>query len=845
MKGEEMLKKWISLKSVITFFGMVLSVTVLPRFLKAVLFLLKKEGLSLWQIGLCTGIGFLLAGILGYMSLGTDRKESGGWKEWGRRCAFWMVGFILPMAAGTFFINQVGSALLSGMLGSNVPGGALWAFWILTLLLEAVLIGYFAQGAVLYAMAGQSELSLSLCMKKSLRGAGMFMIFGILAVGTMMGYTALMNSFVIGMGKSGSVNAYLMKVLLISLPVTAVLYAGTILLKMSASKILGEVDGQSATAGWKPLLIPGVVSVVLLLAANLVRELPSADVVEIARTQRDALVVEATVYMETDSFAGAVHQLDLLDSLAKAWTAYVKGEGRPGDVPLAAELPEVGILKYFDSVRADGSAAELVRMCREQMDQDPSSAAFWRFRYLEQKKNAADSGTKEQKAAESAFAKEVVLELACADLYRDDPTDLTKLDADSKQEIYDLFPEKYLELIRDQFALAQLKNDVYVTQKGISNADDVIQTMLSRAAEYPDRFDIQEFVLDVTEYYTPVDENRLDAMREGVLACGTNFDRLFEENLELAEYSQEEKDGLWLEEKYMLLAYYDHWKMTEATQQLTQEALAEREDSLLEEFLLSAAIANEDNEVAMGAAEKLLAEAPESPALLLDAALVAVRLEDYTKSLEYANRLAKACENPEAPAESGAYLLSIVDTYVKSDKTVYGVESLYGEFTEEQQELLDDAELFDVLYRAEMAYYHSYYRDTGKWDECLPELEDMMEKYPHVSSLYYVAGKLAEYGEKSNGKSGTDQRVEEYYKKSLEIDPDQPTVWYVLASRYDVQERYEESLEAAKKVLAIGENRWNARPSQKYHGYGIFYHALQLAGSLEAYLQEENVPATK
>lgn len=113
-------------------------------------------------------------------------------------------------------------------------------------------------------------------------------------------------------------------------------------------------------------------------------------------------------------------------------------------------------------------------------------------------------------------------------------------------------------------------------------------------------------------------------------------------------------------------------------------------------------------------------------------------------------------------------------------------------------------------------------------------------KYPKVSAAYYILAKLYGVYSYESMKYAPDvlnlKRAEELYLKCLEIDENQPVVWYTLSGLYDHIEEYEKCYQCCEKAIELtAYGPFGIHMGDAYYGYGVVPHALYQMGLLQMY----------
>ena len=625
---------------------------------------------------------------------------------------------------------------------------------------------------------------------------------------------------------------------------------------------------------------------------------------------------ESFNYAAKRDYLMALDSLDKALSLPDAWEAYLYGD--PEDAleayELNRDLPMTELLYYYTCAEnpeltddPDQISIDLTDALRSHRGDE-----VWYFGYLDilSKKDGLTEDEKREK-------NRVIMELAAGNRFNCPavlPSELTGPERDKITDNfggYDIIADRYDDTIAVWKILVQ-----YAEKNGID--EEMSKAILELAVEYPGSDPVRQLVYTVIDeclqttngsqrwmkfsrYFANdtvlglIDEaaadqrsfakNELairaaqrfivnynsdndvfrgdrDSVREKIYPVILNFDKLCVRELKrdyaLSENEKTEARVVGILDMARVMTDMD---MSEELQEYLENVSKTVEDVRIEEMLGAAALKNGDYTTALPLMEKEYENNKDDLELTMELAILYVRTDKITKSLEKAVSFTEGMLAPgvlEENPQLGTDFTALIATYVTGDKSLskrIGKECLYESFTDEQKEIVKRSKLLNDMLDCEYRYQFKllgYLMEAGG-EENYRKLEEdalkLTEDYPLLSTGYYLAGRIVghyarEFRDDEAGRKAQKELIDldraiELYVKCLGFEDDQPAVAYSLALTLDHVGRYEEALEVCNALMDhMYRDAWYTDWGQDYHGWGVFGHTRNLMESLKGKLAQ-------
>ena len=868
---------------------MSMALIFLPRLLKALLMRAKGTGLASWQVTCCSFAGYLVAAVLVYLAVCGQKEKKSSLAHMGKTIlvgGFWMLAayMLTNFLSGLPFFTAWEQSHSNPVVG-NLPG-------VIAILIQGICLGIFLMLFLVQAADLPEQMSFGKKFLISLKNVIPVIVFAVDYFVVRIVYGILLSLFIQGFGKNVSVISYLSKVLilafLVSLAVspvilwmlrkaeqtvvgaaeTAVKGAAEVSEKRAEEKAPEVAGGVAAGTAAEPqravktnaagTVAIAVIPLVVMVVVAVADKVTAPSQAEYALGSIIAYVQSAEERQSYDDYVGVARDLEQMDVTISAWKNYFS-ENTNTLRDLSNANPDnyqILLLHVNAQLEKEGTVADasLKQRLEQVLLQDPDNAV-WHFMYLDyasRAKKQSESNDAQAEDKDKDFKADLISRLIAADIYTNTAMQPSAISAKDKEWLLEHLSEERLEVVRENFLVSLMRNDLLNAGGSYKN---LIDDWFKIAKEHPDNFGIQKFVLDgvrvyrVSELYDAqfIEQDRI---KPDIWACVQRYDKAFVEGVARREdLSEDERNGCLIDEKYEMASLLYDCEMLEETQTFLTEAVAQVDSEILSDFLMVVALYNKDYVAVQPILEENITNYPENSLFVSMAAIMNYRQGNVDQALEYTVKLAELAASPESDAASGAELLAMVDTFVCDDHSMAtgnrGKANSFGSFSEEQMAVVQRSELLTALLECENYYrlwiYQGQHAGVDRYSEIEERLEKIVEKYPDVSATYYLLGNLygnySDSGVKSSGCMDL-ERAEELYRKCLEIDEEQPAVWYALACLYDHTERYEESYECVKEAV----DRLNAGVytgyGGEYHGYGIKEHALLLMHKLERELKK-------
>ena len=558
-------------------------------------------------------------------------------------------------------------------------------------------------------------------------------------------------------------------------------------------------------------------------------------------------------------------QVDVSQTAA-AWLAYLDDDLETL-TQLSEKMPDVDqifILKLYQQANSENEKnSDAVRdQLMDKLNENPDST-YWYHIYLELVPAKSGDPVREyilnRLITSENFVKGIVT-----------PADMTKED---EKRIEDGLDEATLLEVRERFVTSSLKVELLdARSKYQRDYDEALAGIFAMAEQYADDPELDLYPVNARgdSYedfrYDVRARTFLEENGQNVAEAAKRYDRIRMEEIEQDEdLTDEEKTLSLIDLKFYVANTMFECRQINETQKYLEEALKTVDSDLLSDLLLTTALINLYYDTARPILEKKLMQEPDSYSYEMEGALFYYRTREIEKSLECAVKLAEIAGKEDAEAESGAALMAIVDTYVYGDhsltdqkvpdgtigldrETNYSSQrgkTIYTTFTKEQKEIVQKSDLLSELLEYEYFYSRSGSSlqrevDRDAYLETLDKLEKLIAKYPKVSAGYYILAKLYGVYSYERMKYAPEvlnlERAEELYLKCLEIDENQPVVWYTLSGLYDHIEEYEKCYQCCEKAVELtAYGPFGIHMGDAYYGYGVVPHALYQMGLLQRY----------
>ena len=886
------------------FLGAILSLTMLPRVLRALWMIQKQAELSDFQVGLSTVIGYAAAAICAYFTASaTTIVKKDAMQEIKPVAKRKRLKYLLPIL-GTYGFWILFEEAFRNFLGRQI---FLEKF---ELIYEGSFIAVLPRVTLMFLLDVILAIFLMLFLKRSSEEASaqempavMFpfkdmlhtawknllpeLVFALSFFVSKLVYNLLFMSFIRGFGKSGTVVSYLTKLLLLALLVFLIMapsfswmrgkalsgiaqasaMAGTA--EKTAEEASANTDAHSRmSAEWQkkvlPLLAGAVVPIVLLILLKVVgrvQEPAGSDYVlnDIAYYTDSA---RAREYQE--DYIGILRDLDRLDALTAGWRAYLNEDTETIE-SLADGIPgteQLEILLLYAQAKDKQTIGVVQEKLLDNLYRDPDDLR-WYFMYLQLIPKDGKGLEKKEAKSNAEIRSVIVNKLVAADYYRHEnvtPYDLTQKD---ETRIAEKLSDETLAMVREQFLTAQMKAKVLEIKDGYeTNYYKRVNEMLEFADENPENFAVQEETINIVEeaygkYREEVNwQSKSKYLSEDIIEPAKRYGEILENYLETrTELTEEEKNLLLAESKYEVASVLYRCRQLEELQEYLTDAVKSVDSELLTDFLMLAALYNKDYATARPILEANLKNHPEEMRFVSLMALMSYREGNIDQSLQYAIKLADMAVAEDADPTAGFELLAMVDTYVYGDHTLKSTgeeakqrgKKIYPyKLTEEQKEMLAGSELVSTLVECEYTYWQggnllARAETRPQYREAQEKLEALIQKYPKLSTPYYILGRL--YGNYSEGERYDDscidlEKAEELYRACLAIDEKQPVVWFTLGALYDHIKRYEECYQCNEMVLELGTyGHYGIYMGDDNYGYGLYPHAKSTMDRVKSYLE--------
>ncbi len=889
---KKFLEKWFMYKGALSVLLAVLSVTMLPRALKALFMSAVQNELPVFVTGLCDAAVFVAAAVFlflasfsfeerrGYVDL-REKETSADLKGNMRNptitfalCGISLVWILLFETVRNFLYDKQAVALVFELSHTNffvrfLPRAlsslavSLGAAFFLSLFIVAT-------GQSACKGAGDPAPAVIKQVFRTLLGGipRILLLFAAIFASRVIFRFGLAGIIALG-AKDVSVISYLTRVLLLSFPVVLLMLPAFSCVKGLCERAFGEAKTEETSkTGFKatPVLLaagilPSVAVLIILIIGNISRVKPSDYAVD-----GTFLYADSAAHREyLEDYVGAVRDLDKMDAVAESYLAYIDGRGQRLD-ELLDQMPDVEqifVLKLYNDAREEGDIEEIRSALMDRLNDDPDSL-YWYHIYLEL---VPRSGGDEAR-------KYIIERLITSEKYRIDvktPFDFKKKDEDRIREGLD---DEALAKVREKFIPAKLKVLILDSRsKYDKDYDLAVDEAFKTAEKYSDNPDVQLFAIQIgTEAYGEYRLNvrgrgLLESTGKGVCEAALRYDKIktkeIEENKDLTE--EEKKESLEDVKLYVANCMFDLRRIDDAENYLA-EAVKTVDSRLLKDMLITAALTNIHPEKAKPLIEEALAADPGSYIYRMEAALCYYRTREIEKSLENAVKLAEIAGEKGADPKAGAALMSIVDTYVNGDHSLPATGTvddtitgdadvnyadkrsykLYRHLTDEQKEIVEGSRLLSALLDYEDYYSNTWPRreeDRKEFREKTEGLEGLVAQYPDLSAGYYILAKL--YGLYSAehvdgiGDLLDYNKAENNYLKCLAIDPDQPIVWYTLSGLYEHIGEYRNCYLSAKKAVDLAiYGPYGIHMGDAYYGYGLVPHAIFVMEQFSSYADD-------
>ncbi len=900
------------------FFGSIMALVVLPKFLMTLMMLGAGKALSAFQSGFCHYLGYVVGEVLLYFALSVNRKPLKAVKD------ILFGGLCLLAIRQVFFLAHNFEPLSTAEMSTPAL-----VVDIVLLVLEALLFAYLLFVWVIAIRDGEDSLGIGKRFLLALKGIKEILLCAVIYGVLNFGGGFLSDMFLTGLGRSRSVTAFFVKLTLLAFIIFAALCPAIYLMQKKADNLLALGDGEKpeeapgdpesgandhASKEVKRLFpTPVLISIgAALLTVIILNVIPFFFV-----SSRSAAVLNSLGSGMADSFnyaakrdyLMAVKSVEKAQALPDAWKAYLEGDPAAAKEAweLNRDLPMVELLYYY-TCGENPTKTEMPEIASALRSHEGDEV--WYFGYLDilSKKDTLTETERQEK-------KRVIMELAAGNRFNCAavlPSELTKAEREEileKVGEYGDLSDRYADKVAGWEAL-----QLYVERNGID--DTVAKKVLEAAKAYPGAEEVREAVYMLIEecLRTPDDRGGLfrrryandtvfaliDAaaedkrsfamnelairaaqefivrynvdrdvfrgdrgtVREKIYPIILNFDKLFEKELKRDNsLSADEKKEARVVNVLDMAQVMSDMDMSKELQEYLENASKTVEDVRIEEMLGAAALKNGDYTTALPLMEKEYENNMDDLELTMELAILYVRTDKITKSLEKAVSFTEGMLAPgvlEENPQLGTDFTALIATYVTGDKSLskhMGKECLYKSFTDEQKEIVKRSKLLNDMLDCEYRYQFKllgYLMEAGG-EENYRKLEEdalrLTEDYPLLSTGYYLAGRICGHyargfrddaaGKKAQKELIDFDRAIELYEKCLQFEESQPAVLYSLALTLDHVGRYEEALAACEKIQAqMYTESWYTDWGQDYHGWGVFGHARNLAEILKGKLAQ-------
>ncbi len=828
-------------------FGAVVITYLLPRFLKALLFMATKEELSGFLSGAFEFVALVLAGFVAAYALGGVKQA---------------VKVVCISGSCILAIPYLSRALLSLPFWkgwSMVSNILFYIVWLIQLLWT----GLFTAVFVIHGLDREHKTTFGKRIKMAFGCILPVLVFSIAYTLTQFLSTAFLDSFVSKETTYISVGAYFAKLLFLALLVFAVLYLPLLwMANMARNKLdsMEQTEGAVAPATAKKggdWALGGIAFgciVVSLIVSSL--SVPSPKLIilnELSTYARDA-----ALYYDAGNYMGVMRSLEYMDGVKSAWEYALSEEDTDELKQLRDRFPTHEQIRYLTIADLQNDKSQAARAEILRNPYEPS----WAFLYLQSLKEEAEAG-KELSEEEKSFRDEMILSLISSDLYTDSSLNPNRIRTKEKEAIQEALYEDLLAPVFDDFQVASLK--LLKSEEGETTIEQV-DRWIALAEAHPDSLTVNGLTLTSTyDYLISEETNRKksegekilsDQQKEALIRCVNRYDEMYGEILEVTDQTEEERNEVRAEEKYMLTTLLVEMEADE-TQAFILDALKECESEDLKDILMNLALRNFDYDTASPILDKRLEKDPDNIYDRYLSVLVAFRTEDMDKAVDELCTFAELVTSREGEPDEGAMLMALVDTFINGDVSLMRGQvgetqgnSPYTNLTDGQRNKIRQVSYLDRLMECDYAYrFWQHGVESREELEAYEDLEKTMQELvteaPWLSCSYYFLGNLYSYS--SIGGSYVSQgniidldQAITLYKESLEIDPEQGVVWYCLAATLDEVGEYKEAYDCAKKSYEISSREYNAAWGEEFHGYGTIVHVERLMRTLEQYLQTQS-----
>lgn len=490
-------------KALCLLFGAILAVVVLPKFLMTVAMVAAGKALSAGAGALCRYLGYAAGGALFYLALSKKRKPLKAVKDV-------LFGGMTLLAAKQLFFLLHNFGPLSGADTGKLGGVAL-TFDILLLVIEAVIFAYLL---FVWAISiRDSEDRLGLCKRFTLplKGIKEILICAVAygALNFVGGF--LSDKLLTGLGKSESVTAFIVKLVIFAFIVFAAMCPAIYLIQKKADGLIEGTEGEKREAPpaeeesgptapgrattvipLKDLICMGSVLLALIIL-NIIPLFLVPDRSGAVLGSLDAGMAESFAYAEKRDYMLALKSVGKAQALPDAWKAYLNGdpEAARAAYELDGDLSMTELLYYYtlaeNPAKTDGQDAPDVTRALRAHEGDE----VWYFGYLD-----LLSKKDELTETERAERKRVVTLLAAGNRFNCGAVLPSELTGDEKFEILSHIGEyeDVAAIYADRIGVWEIL-ELCVERDGVDR--EVASRLLELAKEYPASEAVRELVYSV------------------------------------------------------------------------------------------------------------------------------------------------------------------------------------------------------------------------------------------------------------------------------------------------------------------------------------------------------------
>lgn len=254
------------------------------------------------------------------------------------------------------------------------------------------------------------------------------------------------------------------------------------------------------------------------------------------------------------------------------------------------------------------------------------------------------------------------------------------------------------------------------------------------------------------------------------------------------------------------------------------------EDGESMKLLLNCYLKAEDSENAFTLARSIHEAYPDDIDVLHDCCIGALQHHENAAAVQYADELAQlSVKDGRMDPDCDALLFNCV-SYMSFNDSETWTRFQYAIYNGDEK---TDPEIKAALEQSsflnsyvKMMYYAMNKRD---YEKALEIADSLIGQTDSSAKLWYMKGilhfNMREY-----------EKSEEALRKSDEIQPNEGSTMYALANTCDALEKYEESYQLCKRVVAL----YPAGANHDEDWYGIVPHARSLMGSLKQYVKESD-----